>query len=241
MDENIKKNLDHLFKVVLYKNIGKFESKKITNEQKHGKPVVKGKSGEEAKALAKEYTYKEFINYLNQLYLNAAIKKPKKPKTVKIKHEKLKKAPKDPKSYRRRLYIPISLYGNIENKIYRYGYALFDTSPSFIDEIRGTLEYLKSKYENEILYEEYEEGIYQEPREIEFDIFVRWEDITPNPKCNICWRLAEAPPTFEELANSGGMWNISHDNCDCKIIVSIYVRQGDEILEEMDFEHINEI
>jgi hypothetical protein len=227
MDEKVKKSLDHLFKVVLYKNIGKFESKKITNEQEHGKPVVKGKSGEEAKALAKEYTYREFIDYLNQLYLNAAIRKPKKPKTVKLKHEKFRKAPRDPKSYRRRLYIPIPIYSNIENKIYKYGYASFDTSPSFIAEVQQAIDDLADKYE----------GI------TTIEVLAEWIDITPNPRCNICRQLADGslPFDFDVLLKSGGIWNISHSNCDCKIIVRIAGYRETERLEEITLEHENNV
>jgi hypothetical protein len=240
MDDKIKKSLDHLFKVVLYKNIGKFESKKLTNEQKHGKPVVKGKSGEEAKQIAKEYTYREFLNHLNQLYLNAALKKAKPPKTVKIKHEKLKKAPRDPKSYRRRLYIPISLYSSIENKIYKYGYATFDNSLSFINEIENTLDRLKFEYEEQ-MYEEMQEDEFYVPEEITFDINVKWIDITPNPSCDICWKLALNPPDIDTLLSSGGMWSISHENCDCKIIVTIDVYRGREYLATEELEHVNDI
>jgi hypothetical protein len=241
MDEKVKKNLDHLFKVVLYKNIGKFESKKITNEQEHGKPVVKGKSGEEAKQIAKEYTYREFLNYLNQLYLNAALKKPKPPKTVKVKHKKFKKAPKDPKSYRRRLYIPISLYGSIENKIYKYGYATFDNSIAFLNDIENTIDRLKFEYESQMYEEMQEDEALYEPEEVTFDITVKWEDITPNPKCNVCWQLAANPPDIDTLLSSGGMWNISHENCDCKIIVIIDVYRGNEYLTTEILEHTNDI
>jgi len=218
MEESIKQNFKNLFKTVLYENIGKFESPKI-NPKEDDKIEFKGLSGEKAKEKAKEYTYKEFLEYLNYLYKTAK----KNPKTIKVKHKKFKKGPRTTKGIKRRFYIPISIFSQVKEKIYKVSYLTVDTSPELIEEIK-----------NEVLELIEEHG----KDNVTFTFETYWFDVTPNPKCNVCKEFQAKGFDIKDFMLKG-KWGLSHDKCDCKIkiILKCIVRKGeDEFFIEKQYE-----